>query len=113
MMIDTADGNPSSPLPSIAAYNIRFLSLPQGQSERWEQKPDNVRRLAKQYTMTALLETHADGPKADLLFCRHVDGVSRFYERGIAVLIQNSWADFYKPEFHVVIAEVMVAIVWE
>ena len=56
----------SSPVPSIAAYNIRFLSL-SGSSEQRAQhqrKLVNVQHVAKQNIMTAILETHVTGAKS-------------------------------------------------
>ena len=61
--------NDLSPVPSIAAYNIRFLSL----SDSWEQRAQhqrklaNVQHLVQQYIMTAILETHVTGAKAEFL----------------------------------------------
>ena len=54
-----------SSMPSIVAYNTRFLSLSPGQHDQRARKLANVRHLVKQYTMTALLETHVDGATAD------------------------------------------------
>ena len=91
------------PLPSFAACNIRSRSISRSQKEQWSKKLDNVRSLTKDFTMTALLETHVGGPKADLFFCKHVDDVSRCYEHGIAVLAQRAWAELSKPELQVVL----------
>ena len=113
MMNDVVVGSSPLPLPSIAAYNIRFLSLSPNQKDQWQRKLSNVKHLAKQYNMVALLETHVAGDKADLFFCKHVDGVERFYQQGMAVLVQKEWAEVYKPEMHVVVPDAMVAMVWE
>ncbi len=60
-MIDSAVGTAPSSIPSIVAYNIRFLSLSPNQQEQWAKKLANVRFLASQFTVTALLETHVGG----------------------------------------------------
>ncbi len=111
MMIDAVDAQ-APPLPSFAAYNIRFLSLSNSQRDQWTRKLANVKHLVKQYTMTALLETHVDGAKADLFFCRHVEGVSNYYASGFAVLVQQEWASLHRPELHVVVPGAMVAMTW-
>ena len=45
---------PPSPVPSIAAYNIRFLSLSDSSEQRakHQRKLANVQHLVQQYTMT-------------------------------------------------------------
>ncbi len=103
---------PSS-MPSIAAYNIRLLSPSTSQQVKWNNKLDNVKHLVKQYTMPALLETHVEGPEAELHFCRHVPGTTRYYEHGFAVLVQENWAAAYKPELHVVVSDAIVVLIWE
>ena len=113
MMIDEAACRSSSSTPSIAAYNIRFLSLSSGQHNQWARKLANVRRLASQYTLTGLLETHVDGATADLFFCRHVEGLTNFYADGFAVLASSVWADLFKPVLRVVVPDAVVAMCWE
>ena len=80
-----------SPVPSIAAYNIRFLSLSDSSEQRAQQqrKLANVQHLDQQYTMTAILETHITGAKAELFFCRYVEGTRRFFIHGMAVIVQE------------------------
>ena len=103
-MIDEVNVDSPVLLPSIAAYNIRFLSLSPNQKDQWSRKLSSVKYLASQFTMTALLETHVAGVKAEMFFCRHVEGTKRFYEHGIAVLVQEAWAITYK---------LLVAMPWE
>ena len=74
--------------PSLAAYNIRFLSLSQNQKDQWVRKTDNVKWLTRQHELVALLETHEGAEKADLFFGTHIPGVRRFYEQGIAIFVQ-------------------------
>ena len=113
MMNDAAIGSTPPPLPSFAAYNIRFLSLSPNQKDQWRRKLLNVKHLTKQYNMVSLLETHVSGDKADMFFCKHVDGVEKFYQQGMAVLVQKEWADVYTPEMQVVVPDAVVAMVWE
>ena len=112
MLRDASVSTPSS-LPSIAAYNIRFLSLSPSQEAKWKNKLDNVRHLTKEFTITALLETHVGRAEADLHFCRHVKGTTNYYEHGFAVLVQDDWASAYKPELHVVVPDAIVVLMWE
>ena len=58
--------------------------------------------------MTAILETHVTGAKAELFFCRYVEGRRRFFIHGMAVLVQEAWADRFNPDLVTV-----VALVWE
>ena len=113
MMSGQASDTAPSAQPSIAAYNIRFLSLSQGQEEQWKAKIANTRYLVRQFTMVALLETHVGESKADFCFCRHIDGVTRLYADGFAVLVQSSWAETHRPVLHVVVPDAMVAVCWE
>ena len=85
MMGDTG-GQVASP-PTIAAYNIRYLSLSHNQKEQWNAKLDNAKWLAKENDMVALFETHAKAAKADMFFCSHIPGVNAHYDDGIAVLV--------------------------
>ena len=80
---------PPSPVPSIAAYNIRFLSLSDSSEQRaqHQRKLANVQHLVQQYTMTAILETHVTGAKAELFFCRYVAGTRRFFIHGMAIIV--------------------------
>ena len=47
--------------------------------------------------MAAILETYVTGAKAELFFCRCVDGTRRFFIHGMAVLVQEAWADHFNP----------------
>ena len=104
-----------SPVPSIAAYNIRFLSLSDSSEQRaqYQRKLANVQYLVQQYTMTAILETHVIGAKAELFFCRYVEGTRRFFTHGMAVIVQETWADHFNPVLVTVVDGVIVALVWE
>ena len=63
--------------------------------------------------MTAILETHVTGVKAELFFCRHVEGTRRFFVHGMAVLVQEAWADHFNPTLLTVVDGVIIALVWE
>ena len=106
---------PPSPVPSIAAYNIRFLSLSDSSEQRaqHQRKLANVQHLVQQYTMKAILETHVTGAKAELFFCRYVEGTRRFFIHGMAVIVQETWADHFNPALVTVVDGVIVALVWE
>ena len=41
--------------------------------------------------------TDVTGAKAELFFCRHVEGARRFFIHGMAVLVQETWADHFHP----------------
>ena len=69
--------------------------------------------LVQQYTMTAILETHVTGAKADLFFCRYVEGTHRFFIHGMAILVQEAWADLFNPALVTVVDGVHCALVWE
>ena len=47
--------------------------------------------------MTAILDTHVTGAKAEIFFCRYVEGTRRFFTHGMAVLVQEAWADHVNP----------------
>ena len=85
---------PPSPVPSIAAYNIRYLSLSDSSEQRaqHQRKLANVQHLVQQYTTTAILETHVTGAKAELFFCCYVEGTRRFFIHGMAVIVQEIWS---------------------
>ena len=104
-----------SPVPSIAAYNVRFLSLSDSSEQRaqYQRKLANVQYLVQQYTMTAILETHVTGAKTELFFCRYVEGTRRFFTHGMAVIVQESWADHFNPVLVTVVDCFIVALVWE
>ena len=104
-----------SPVPSIAAYNIRFLSLSDSSEQRaqHQRKLGNVQHLLQQYTMTALLETHVTGAKAELFFCRYVEGTRRVFINGMAVIVQETRADHFNPALVTFVDGVIVALVWE
>ena len=94
MIAVSATTSPPSPVPSIAAYNIRFLTLSDSSEQRaqHQRKLASVQHLAKQYVMTAVLETHVTGAEAELFFCRNVEGTRRFFVHGMAVIVQEAWA---------------------
>ena len=106
---------PPSPVPSIAAYNIRFLSRSDSSEQRahYQRKLANVQHLVQQYTMTAILGTHVSGAKAELFFCRYVEGTRRFLIHGMAILVQETWADHFNPVLVTVVDGVIVALVWD
>ena len=101
---------PPSPVPSIAAYNIRFLSLSDSSEQRaqHQRKLADVQHLVQQYTMTAILETHITVAKAQRFFCRSVEGTRRFF-----TIVQENWADHFNPALVTVVDGVIVALVWE
>ena len=106
--------SPSSPVPSNAAHNIRFLSLSDSSEQRAQhQRKLNVQHLAQQYTMTAILETHVTGAKVELFFRRYVEGTCCFSIHGMEVLVQEAWADRFNPALVTVVDGVIVASVWE
>ena len=115
MMSSSAVTPSPSPVPSIAVYNIRFLSLSDSSEQRaqHQRKLANVQHLAKQYIMTAILETHVTGAKAELFFCRFVEGTRRFFVHGMTVLVQEAWADHLNPTLETVVDGVIIALVWE
>ena len=41
-------------------------------------------------TMTAILETYVIGTKAELFFCRYVEGTRPFFVHGIVVLVKEA-----------------------
>ena len=49
----------------------------------------NVQHLVQQYTMTAILETYVTGTKAELFFCRYVEGTRRFFIHGMRFLCRK------------------------
>ena len=63
--------------------------------------------------MTAILETHVTGAKAELFFCRYVEGTRRFFIHGMAVIVQETWADHFYPVLVTVVDGIIVASVWE
>ena len=63
--------------------------------------------------MTAILETHVTGAKAELFFCRYVEGTRRFIVHGMAVIVQEAWADHFNPSLETVVDGVIIALVWE
>ena len=93
MMAVSAATSPPSPVPSIAAENIRFLSLSNSSEQRaqHQRKLANVQHLAMQNIMTAILENHVTGAKAELFLCRYVEGTRRFFTHGMAVIVQEAW----------------------
>ena len=62
--------------------------------------------------MPAILETHVTGAKAELFFCRYVDGTRRFFVHGMAVLVQEACSDHFNPTL-VTVVDGVVALVWE
>ena len=53
------------------------------------------------------------GAKAELFFCRYVEGAHRFFIHGMAVLVQEAWADHFNPTFVTVVDGVIIVSVWE
>ena len=107
--------SPPSPVPSIASYNIRFLSLSDSLEQRaqFQRKLTSVQHLVRQYVMTAILETHVTGAKAELLFCHCVEGTRRFFVHGMTVLVQEVWSNHFNPCLESVVEGVIIALVWE
>ena len=60
--------------------------------------------------MTAIPETHVTGAKAELFFCRYVEGTRRFLLYGMAVLVQEAWTDHFNPAL-VTVADCMIVTV--
>ena len=56
---------------------------------------------------------YVTGAKAGLFFCRYVEGTRRFFIHGMAVLVQENWADHFNPALVTVVDGVSVASVWE
>ena len=63
--------------------------------------------------MTAILETHVTGAIAELFFRRYDEGTRRFFIHGMAVIVQETWADHFNPALVTVVDGVIVALVWE
>ena len=63
--------------------------------------------------MNAILETHVTGAKAELFFCRYVQGTRRFFTHGMAVLVQEALADDINPTLVTVVDGVIIALVGE
>ena len=78
-----------------------------------QRKLVNVQHLVQQYDMTAILETHVTGAKAELFFCRYVEGTRRFFIHGMAVFVQEAWADCFNPALVTIVDGVIVALEWE
>ena len=69
--------------------------------------------LFQQYVMTAILESHVTGAKAELFFCRYVEGTRRCFVHGMAVFVQEVWANHFNPCLESVVEGVIIALVWE
>ena len=94
-------------LPTIS---VSFhLSDSSEQRAQYQRKLANVQYLVQQYTMTAILETHVTGAKAEHSFCRSVEGTRRFFTHCMAVIVQESWADHFNPVLVTVVDGVIVA----
>ncbi len=113
-MNGAATNSPPLGPPSIAAYNVRYLSLSDNptQREQWKRKVENVRCLADKHDIVAILETHVDGITAETFFCSGIDGTRRYYDDDIAILVNEKWHQQMRPDFVVVIPAVMVALTW-
>ena len=61
--------------------------------------------------MTAILETHVTGAMAELFFCRHVEGTRRLFVHGMAVIVQEAWADHFNPSPKTAVDGVIIALV--
>ena len=104
----------TSPIHCCLQYPFFFsLSDSSEQRAQHQRKLANVQHLVQQYTMTAILETHVTGAKAELFFCRYVEGTRRFFIHGMAVIVQETWVDHFNPALVTVVDGVIVAIVWE
>ena len=62
---------------------------------------------------TLFNNTHVTGAKAELFFCRYVEGTRRFFTHVMAVIVQETWADHFNPALVTVVDGVIVALVWE
>ena len=100
--------------PSVAAYNIHYLSLSESEIQRrqWNKKLANVQHLVKTHEVVALIETHADAITAETFFGSSIEGTHRFYDEDIAVFVRDEWYRKHRPEFGVVIPKVMVTLSW-
>ena len=96
-------------------FHIRFLPPSDGPEQRaqHQRKLAIVQHLAKQCVMTAILETHVTGAKAELFFCRCVEGTRRFLVHGMAVTVQEVWANHFNPSLETVVDGVIIALVWK
>ena len=51
--------------------------------------------------------------KLSFFFCRYVEGTRRFFIHGMAVLVQEAWADHFNLVLVTVVDGVIVALVCE
>ena len=103
-------------IPSFASYNIRFLSLSQGQQKQREKKLRNIRKLVQKHTIVAVLETHCTGLKAVHCFFSEIEGVKVYYQEGkeaIVFLVDEQWSKENKPELISIIPGVMATLHWK
>ena len=81
---------PPRRLPSCAFYNIHFLGL--SQEDAYKSKLLNVKHLTRLYNIVAISELHVSALDAEHLFFRFVPNTIRFYEGGMAYVVQKAWA---------------------
>ena len=60
------------------------------------------------YIMTAILETHVTGAKAELFVMLRARVV--FFIHGMAVLVQEAWADHFNPSLVTVVVHHCVGV---
>ena len=103
-------------IPSFASYNIRFLSISQGQQKQREKKLRNIQKLVQKHTIVAVLETHCTGLKAVHCFFSEIEGVKVFYQEGkeaIVFLVDEKWSKENSPELISIIPGVMATLHWK
>ena len=103
-------------IPSFASYNIRFLSISQGQQKQREKKLRNIQKLVQKHTIVAVLETHCTGLKAVHCFFSEIEGIKAYYGEGkeaIVFLVDEKWSTVNSPELVSIIPGVMTALHWK
>ena len=103
-------------IPSFASYNIRFLSISQGQQKQREKKLRNIQKLVQKHTIVAVLETHCPGLQAVHCFFSETEGIKTYYEEGkeaIVFLVDEKWSTENSPELISIIPGVMAALDWK
>ena len=67
--------------------------------------------------LAKILDAHnqgiATGVRTGVFVCRYVEGTRRFFTHGMAVIVQETWADHFNPALVTVVDGVIVALVWE
>ena len=103
-------------IPSFASYNIRFLSISQGQQKQREKKLRHIRKFLQKHTIVSVLETHCPGLKAVHSFFPDIEGIKTHYEEGkeaIVFLVDEKWSTVNSPELVSIIPGVMTALHWK